>query len=317
VYSLMRFRPRILMVCGYDQPETLAALFYAKITFAKIVLMTDSKFNDTEVFPRSVDLEWIKSWFVGRFDAILCPSEEHAEYLRFLGGTPRNVITGAFDVIDNNAWAASAQSADYDGQVIAALGVEVSEQYFFSPARLLAKKNIATLISAYSTYVARMKLAGDRAIIKLVICGSGREHNSIRQQIVDASLIEHVNIVEWLDREAMPRAMRRARAVILASLHDQWGNVVSESLAAGTPVLVSNHCGAHNLVKGGVNGYTFAPRDAEHLAQLLSLMTQDDTWKKMRENTQASLSEFNDLTLRSRYCEMMTVLGHKEIGLET
>ena len=41
-------------------------------------------------------------------------------------------------------------------------------------------------------------------------------------------------------------------------------------MAAGLPVLVSDRCGcAPDLVKDGVNGFTFDPSDVEELAGLM------------------------------------------------
>jgi glycosyltransferase involved in cell wall biosynthesis len=46
--------------------------------------------------------------------------------------------------------------------------------------------------------------------------------------------------------------------------------VVNEAMASGLPVLVSNRCGcAPDLVRDGVNGWTFDPANEEQLAQLM------------------------------------------------
>jgi glycosyltransferase involved in cell wall biosynthesis len=51
---------------------------------------------------------------------------------------------------------------------------------------------------------------------------------------------------------------------------EQWGLVVNEAMASGLPVLVSNRCGcARDLVKSGVNGFTFDPFNVEQLSELM------------------------------------------------
>jgi glycosyltransferase involved in cell wall biosynthesis len=48
------------------------------------------------------------------------------------------------------------------------------------------------------------------------------------------------------------------------------GLVVNEATANGLPVLVSNRCGcAMDLVKDGVNGFTFDPYNVEEMAQAM------------------------------------------------
>src|SRR5690606_18401005 len=64
-----------------------------------------------------------------------------------------------------------------------------------------------------------------------------------------------------------------AGAFVHASTTEQWGLVVNEAMACGLPVLVSNRCGcAPDLVKEGVNGWTFDPTDPATLAELMTTL---------------------------------------------
>lgn len=56
------------------------------------------------------------------------------------------------------------------------------------------------------------------------------------------------NVLGTLPNEETRCRMAQASFLILPSRHDGWGAVVSESLLAGTPVLVSAGCGASDLV---------------------------------------------------------------------
>ena len=67
-----------------------------------------------------------------------------------------------------------------------------------------------------------------------------------------------------------------ASAFVHASTTEQWGLVVNEAMAAGLPVLVSNRCGcAPDLVRDGVNGFTFDPYDVDRLADLMLKVSSD------------------------------------------
>lgn len=62
-----------------------------------------------------------------------------------------------------------------------------------------------------------------------------------------------------------------------ASTSEQWGLVVNEAMAAGLPVLVSNRCGcAADLVREGVNGFTFDPYDVEEMTRLMFRVAHGD-----------------------------------------
>ena len=70
--------------------------------------------------------------------------------------------------------------------------------------------------------------------------------------------------------DELPRFYANAGAFVHASTTEQWGLVVNEAMASGLPVLVSNRCGcARDLVKDGINGFSFDPYNVEQLAQLM------------------------------------------------
>jgi glycosyltransferase involved in cell wall biosynthesis len=45
--------------------------------------------------------------------------------------------------------------------------------------------------------------------------------------------------------------------------------VINEALAVGVPVMVSDQCGASDLIRHGVNGYVFRSEDAQALCDCL------------------------------------------------
>jgi glycosyltransferase involved in cell wall biosynthesis len=65
-------------------------------------------------------------------------------------------------------------------------------------------------------------------------------------------------------------AMRSADALLLPSLSDGWGMVVSEALAHGLPVITTTAVGAACLVQDGYNGRLLPPGDAEALRAVLA-----------------------------------------------
>ena len=77
--------------------------------------------------------------------------------------------------------------------------------------------------------------------------------------------------------EELPTYYASAGAFIHASTIEQWGLVVNEAMASGLPVLVSNRCGcAKDLVREGVNGFTFDPYNEEQLADLMVRIASDE-----------------------------------------
>jgi glycosyltransferase involved in cell wall biosynthesis len=74
----------------------------------------------------------------------------------------------------------------------------------------------------------------------------------------------------------LPAYYGLAAAFVLPSSVEQWGLVVNEAMAAGLPVLVSEVCGAAELVENGRNGYLFSPRTPASIASALARIHRDE-----------------------------------------
>ncbi len=287
--QLLRHRPRMVLVGGYDRPESMIAAFTAPLFRWRVGVMHDSRFNDAESFSKDVRLERLKSHVVRRYHFFMCSGQECVDYSRFLAGRRRPAYWGGWNVVDNEAIGRAAGDPGGDAAIYRHFDLPADTPFFLMAIRFIAKKDAATVLDAYAGYVRRC-LAEP---VPLVICGKGELEGEYRTQAERLGIAERVRIVPWLEYGQVPRASRLARAVILASTHDQWGLIVNEALAAGAPVLVSNRCGAHELVRNGINGFTFAPGDREHLAALMGMLADDEALvARLRENAAPSMARF-------------------------
>ena len=67
----------------------------------------------------------------------------------------------------------------------------------------------------------------------------------------------------------MPEYYKKAKATVLASSNDQWGLVINESMASGTPCIVSKNCGSYvDLIEENKTGWGFDPSNYIELANL-------------------------------------------------
>jgi glycosyltransferase involved in cell wall biosynthesis len=62
-----------------------------------------------------------------------------------------------------------------------------------------------------------------------------------------------------------------ANVLILPSRFDGWGVVVNESCSQGKALIVSDHCGAAQLVEPGINGFIFKSGDWLSLAHMMGI----------------------------------------------
>ena len=75
--------------------------------------------------------------------------------------------------------------------------------------------------------------------------------------------------------------MGGALALLLPSVEEQFGIVVTEALAAGIPVVLSPACGATMLVRDFVNGFVVDPDNAEGWVEALERMGSEPEWRRM------------------------------------
>lgn len=81
---------------------------------------------------------------------------------------------------------------------------------------------------------------------------------------------------------------------VLPSLSDGWGMVVSQALACGLPVVVSDMTGAKELVTPGENGHVVKSRDADDLLDKLALALDSlshGAWQDGLGTSEARLGE--------------------------
>jgi len=74
----------------------------------------------------------------------------------------------------------------------------------------------------------------------------------------------------------------KASVVVLPSVSDAFGNVVPEAMASGVPVIVTDRCGASEIVHEGVDGFVVPSRDPVAIrGRLLQLHEEPDLLRRM------------------------------------
>lgn len=55
----------------------------------------------------------------------------------------------------------------------------------------------------------------------------------------------------------------------MPSLVEPWGLVVEEAFYFGLPVIISQNCGARDIVNNGINGYWIDPENVDELTSVI------------------------------------------------
>ena len=93
--------------------------------------------------------------------------------------------------------------------------------------------------------------------------------------------------------DELPGYYALANAFVHASTTEQWGLVVNEAMASGLPVIVSNRCGCvPELVREGVNGFTFDPDDTGQLSELMLSLSKESQLPVMGNASRSIISDW-------------------------
>jgi glycosyltransferase involved in cell wall biosynthesis len=105
--------------------------------------------------------------------------------------------------------------------------------------------------------------------LHLTIVGAGEDFAALQALIGRSGDEERVTLLGVLPAEQIPARVSDAQVLVLPSRWDGWGMVVNEALSAGVPAIVSDRCGAADLIRHGINGYVFRSEDVEDLRRCL------------------------------------------------
>ena len=252
-------QPDAVMLPGYASCLSRTGLRWCRRNRKGAVLMFETQERD---LPRRWYKELVKRFLVGQADAVFGGGKPHLAYAQKLGMPAERCFDG-YDVVDNEFWRVNAGAS----RAGAANG---HEPYFFAVGRFIEKKNFPGLIRAFAAF---RQLPG-HGQWRLVIGGDGPERRRIEAEIGAAGLGETVVLPGYLDSGASARWYGRAAAFVMPSSHEeQWGLVVNEAMAAGTPAIVSDVCGCvPDLIENDLTGLLFSPQSPETLIEAMLLM---------------------------------------------
>ncbi len=273
--TLNEHRPAVVCLNGYSFFYNWVALGWCLRNKVPAIVCSESNEFDEVRRPWK---EAVKKFFVQHCAAGLAGGQPQADYLVKLGLPQQRVFTG-YDVVANDHFASGSATARAQGEALRKK-LTLPENYFLACSRFGQKKNLPRLVKAYARYrklVAEAKNPiAESKPWDLVLVGDGEEKALIEQAMAEHEVASFVHLVGAKPYDQLPDYYGLASAFIHASTTEQWGLVVNEAMASGLPVLVSKRCGcAPDLVKEGVNGFTFHPLDETDIAQKMFQVATD------------------------------------------
>jgi glycosyltransferase involved in cell wall biosynthesis len=149
--------------------------------------------------------------------------------------------------------------------------------------QLINRKGVDLLIEAINP------LFNQHPNLLLTIIGGGETKPSLENLVESQGLGERVRFEGVIPPAETPARVAAAHLLVLPSRWDGWGLVVNEAFSVGVPVIVSDRCGAADLVRDGANGYIFRSEDVADLRRCLSQFIEKRAdWSRFRAAAKAT-----------------------------
>lgn len=195
---------------------------------------------------------------IARADAIICVSEATREdLLHFYDVDPGRVF--------------AIQSGTIIDSTTVDEGVDrLPSRYILFVSTIEPRKDLDTLLRSFEILKSRGEYAGDLVIVGKVGWKSEPTMEAIRR----SRWTESIHHLDYLSRNALTSAYRRAEVFVMPSLYEGFGFPILEAMAQGVPVIAANSSSLPEV--GGDAAVYFQPRDAEALAASIREVTSDD-----------------------------------------
>ncbi|MBE0539754.1 MAG: glycosyltransferase [Ignavibacterium sp.] len=125
------------------------------------------------------------------------------------------------------------------------------EDFYLTASRLVPYKRMDLIVDAFAKMLDK----------KLVVIGSGPEKEKIL-----AKATPNIDVIGYQDFESLRDYMQKAKAFVFAAEED-FGIIVVEAMACGTPVIAGNYGGTAESVIDGVTGILFKKQDVESIVE--------------------------------------------------
>ncbi|MDQ0245968.1 glycosyltransferase involved in cell wall biosynthesis [Bacillus fengqiuensis] len=258
--SLQDFQPDIIHVATPFNMG-LCGLHYAKKMNIPIV---GSYHTDFDQYLKYYDLEFLSSllwkymnWFHRSLRCIFVPSPSTKEHLQPHGFTNVSIWSRGVD---------TALFHPYYDRFDVRIKYNIKRPYILTYAgRLAPEKNLDLLMK-----IARSLPAHIKHQTHWLIVGDGPLKEELQKKA-----LEHMTFTGFLNKEQLANIYAASDLFVFPSATETFGNVVLESLAAGTPAIAANAGGVKHIVQHDGTGYLCDPDSVSQFVHYITFCLEN------------------------------------------
>jgi teichuronic acid biosynthesis glycosyltransferase TuaC len=252
-------------------PDGTAAVLLGKLL--RLPVVVTARGTDATLYPNFRLIRRILQWTYRQSAGIVAVSESLKQAILELG-IPRERVRTIANGIDAERFSPSDQ-----GEAKQRLGIPEDVPVVVSVGNLNEVKSQHLLVSAVQLLSPRFPT------LRLYLIGEGPQRGRLQEQIESSNLQSRVSLVGGVRNENLRTWYSAADMSCLVSSREGWPNVVTESLACGTPVVAAQVGGIHEIITSPELGM-FVEREPNSIATGIETAL-GKPWNRMKISQQA------------------------------
>lgn len=281
-----------LLVHGYSRPFNWQAMLVAKAAGLKVFVRDDATLAGTRRrWSRRIAKQVFFRVLARIVDGFLAVGTANAEYYRAHGVRPGQIFLLPY-AVDNDFFATLAAEAEgHREQLRSRLELEPGRPVILYASKFQARKRPLDLLRAYELLVKQESM---RASPYLLYVGDGEMRAAVEAEAAARNLTG-VRFLGFRNQRELPALFDLCDVFVLPSVNEPFGLVVNEVMATGRAIVVTAEVGcAPDLVRSGVNGFTFPAGDVEALAwSLREIVSSPDRIRMMGNASREIISRWS------------------------
>jgi glycosyltransferase involved in cell wall biosynthesis len=278
VGRLLRFKPQVIIACGFSL-WTILALLSKPIGRWRVIIAWDGSSPNVD-FRYSKPRLLLRRMIAYFADGFITNTEAGKLYFsEFLGVNRHRIVVRPYLVPDPKTLLGRSAS-------LAPANLEAVSPVFLYVGRIEERKGLHLLLQSCNI------LHKEGYQFSLLIIGRGPQRDELEDYCHSQNLHDCVKWLGWVDYHQLGVYFRQADVFVFPSLEDIWGMVAPEAMAFGKPVICSKWAGSSELIEHGKSGLICDPHaPAEMAAMMRQLIREPELISAMGTAAQEAISQ--------------------------
>jgi glycosyltransferase involved in cell wall biosynthesis len=294
VISFLKKQPKsIIIVHGWAFVTNIITIVIAKTLGHVVCLRAETPLNQER--KKHKLLTFIKHLYL-RFlflfvDYGLYIGNQNKLFYKYLQFKESKLIFTPY-CVDNNRFSTSASFVSKSAS-IEKLQLPENKKIILFSGKYIDKKRPMDLLNAIYQL--------NRNDLYTIFVGDGNLRAQMESFIIHNGIEQNVLLAGFINQSMIPYYYAAADVFVMCSgLGETWGLSVNEAMNFNIPIIVSETCGSSfDLVKNGINGFTFKEGDIDELSDKISksLTFNSDDINNLKDCNKSILKEYSYETI--------------------